>query len=329
MKAWVVARQGDPADALVLRTDIKQPTKPAASNVIVKIAYAALNPADINFVKWIPTLLPFRRQPIPGLDFSGRITAIGSQVPSHLKVDDEVCGVIPVSQVARGTGTLVEYLEVSYDVVVRKPNDLSLQGSAAMGIVMQTALLMLKSRPANAGDRVIVHGASGGMGTVLVQLASAAGAHVVGVCSGANADMIVDYTESESLADLIHSKHPEQFDTLYNCVGGSPLCHSSAKFLKPDGAYVDIAGPGGPVFSYWRTFSTHWLPRILGGSSGPKYKTVNLAPSGSLQEEAVMLFNDGFVREIIIDSKYPFDQALEAFARLETKRAKGKVLIEF
>jgi NADPH:quinone reductase-like Zn-dependent oxidoreductase len=139
---------------------------------------------------------------------------------------------------------------------------------------------------------------------------------------------IVDYTEAESLADLIASKYPTPFDACYNCVGDSQLYPSSHKFLKADGAYVDIAGPGGPVASYWRTLSTHWLPHALGGSSGIKYKTVNLPPSGALQKEAVECVNNGSIKDVLIDSKFPMDQAKEAYARLASKRVKGKVLVE-
>lgn len=193
MKAWLVTRNGEPRDALALKTDIAVPASVKAGNLLIKVEYAALNPADLNFMANIPNWVPFRRNPTVGLDFAGHVVQLGASVPvsSGLSVGSDVCGSFNVLSVAIGRGSLAEYIEIPATKVALRPKRLGAREAAgALGIAGQTAYIVLKEASIKAGDRVLVNGASGGVGSVLVQVAKAKGAVVYGVCSGGNADFV-------------------------------------------------------------------------------------------------------------------------------------------
>lgn len=189
MRAWVAARNGGPKEALELKPSWPAPPAPTGENVLVKVLYATLNPADTHFIANIPTWLPFRRNPSPGLDFVGEVIAAGPAA-TH-KAGDVVGGALAVSLVFWGRGSLVECLSVPSSLVARKPEGLSLPAaSGLLGIAGQTAALCADEAALKTGDRVLIHGASGGVGSLLIQAAKGQGAHVTAVCSGANEEMV-------------------------------------------------------------------------------------------------------------------------------------------
>lgn len=195
MKAWIVAKNGEPRQALTLRTDAPVPSSPKSGNLLVRVDYAALNPADLNFMGNLPSWLPFRRTPTPGLDFSG--TVVRSAAPT-VPVGAAVAGALNVVSVAIGRGTLAEYVEVpAAKVVALRPSGGGAVGArdaaGALGIAGQTAVAVVRAAEAaglRPGARVLVNGASGGVGSVLVQAAKARGAVVYGVCSAGNAELV-------------------------------------------------------------------------------------------------------------------------------------------
>lgn len=190
MRAWTVAKNGTPSEALVLKTDAPVPSPIKSANILIKVTHTALNPADLNFMSTLPNWLPFRRNPTVGLDFAGEVVQVGSAV-TDLSVGTQVAGALNVMSVAIGRGSLAEYVEVPAIKVAKVPQGLALRDAAgALGIAGQTAWLVLKEAGVKKGDRVLVNGASGGVGSVLVQVAKAKGAVVYGVCSGANADFV-------------------------------------------------------------------------------------------------------------------------------------------
>ncbi len=191
MKAWVAVKNSDPKDALQLDTAYRSPAAATGSNVLIKISHAALNPADVHLILNLPLWLPFRRRPIPGMDFAGEIVSAGRVVPAELTVGTEVCAALTVSQIAVGKGALAEFVLVPADSVAVKPKSLSAAAAAGlMGIAGQTAVLMDKEAKMKKGDRVLINGSSGGVGTLLVQIAKGRGATVTGVCSEANTALV-------------------------------------------------------------------------------------------------------------------------------------------
>lgn len=193
MKAWLVVKNGEPRHALALKTDYPVPSKLKSGNILIKVDYTSLNPADLNFMADIPNWIPFRRNPIPGLDFAGKVVKLGQDVPEDLgiQVGTEVCGALNVMSVAMGRGSLAEYIEVPASKVVLKPMGIGLKdATGAIGISGQTAYIVVKEADIKPGDRVLINGASGGVGTMLIQAAKAKGALVYAVCSGANAELV-------------------------------------------------------------------------------------------------------------------------------------------
>lgn len=203
MKAWVGTRAGQPDQVLKLHTDRPVPPPPTGSNLLVKVTYAALNPADVVFIRFLPTLLPFRRQPTPGLDFCGRVVLAGPAAPAEFGPGTDVCGALSVGLVATGNGSLAEYVVVPAALVAVKPPALTDAAAAGLGTPGQTATIALREAGVKEGDRVLVNGASGGLGNMLVQLSKGHGADVVGVCSGPNAAMVKRLGAEEVSAPVV------------------------------------------------------------------------------------------------------------------------------
>lgn len=193
MRSWAVTKNGPPATSLTLDTSVPVPT-PQGSHILVKVSHASLNPADIHHMKRIPTLLPFRRRPTPALDFCGTVVALGPSVqasaPLSLDVGAVVCGAIPASKIATGTGALAEYIVVPADAVAPKPDALSEAASSGLGIAGQTAAMVMREAKVEPGARVLINGASGGVGTMLCQVITARGGVVTAVCSDANSGLV-------------------------------------------------------------------------------------------------------------------------------------------
>jgi len=190
MRAWYAKRRGNPAQVLALRNDYPIPPKPTGSDLLVKISYAALNPADIALTYVLPTWLPFLRNRIPCNDFSGRIEIAGPKAPKEFRPGVEVCGCLTIASTAVGRGTLAEYLLVPSHAVALTPKTMDLRAAAGLSMTGQTAAVMLNQAKIRPGDRVLVNGGSGGVGSVLVQVLKGMGAHVAATCSATNIDMV-------------------------------------------------------------------------------------------------------------------------------------------
>ena len=192
MKAWLATRLGTPRQAMRLQTSHPVPPPPTTgSDILVRVAFAALNPADVGFMSFLsPFLLPFRRTPVPGLDFSGVVVAAGPD--SSLEIGTRVCGAMSVGLHARNVGSLAEYVVVPEGLVAVVPAGMEMREASGLGIVGQTAVIAHREAEGlGKGSRVLVNGASGGLGAMVLQIAKGRGASwVVGVCSGANEEFV-------------------------------------------------------------------------------------------------------------------------------------------
>ncbi|CAK7274363.1 zinc ion binding [Sporothrix epigloea] len=360
MKAWVVVKNGGPSEALALK-DVGEETTtalpvPQGANVLIRVSHAALNPADLVFMRHIPTWVPFRRQAIPAMDFAGQIVALGPQaaaVPSHaaapLVVGARVAGCISVALIATGHGALVEYLTVPAELVARQPlafgdsNELAGPPSAGLlGCAGQTAHLAATDPCAEAAfranrPRVLINGASGAVGSLLIQISKARGAYVAAVCSGKNAafvrrlgaDVVIDYTKHDPLSAYLAATPTYHgsgaFHLIFDCVGDQSLFVKSPAYLLPQGALVCIVGKGLMAVPY--TLQNRLLPSFLGGTPRT-YRLLGMAPSGK-RARAVAKWADegGLVQEMTIDSEYGMADVKEAYEKLATKRSVGKIVI--
>ncbi|KUI64213.1 hypothetical protein VM1G_10993 [Cytospora mali] len=334
MKAWLVVKNGEPKDVLSFKTNCPVPSNIKSCNVLIKVNYAALNPADINFMTSIPSWVPFRRNPVPGLDFAGEVVKMGSSVPkdSGIEVGTEVCGALNVMSVAVGRGSLAEYIEVPASKVVVKPKGVEMKDVVgALGIAGQTAYIVLREAGVKPGDHVLVNGASGGVGSVLVQVAKAKGAIVHAVCSGANADLvkglgadeIIDYKTHESLtAHLASAFVSNPLHAIFDCVGSDELFQKCAQYTDKDGIFVTIVGAvgAGPIVR------SKLLPVALGGVPR-RYKLLALWPDGAIAKEVAKWVEDGQFKHFLTDSVFPIEDAIKGYERVASKRSKGKVII--
>jgi NADPH:quinone reductase-like Zn-dependent oxidoreductase len=189
MRAWTFSRRGDPSDILKLSTTLPAPAPPTGSNLLIRISHVGLSSAGINLMHDVLSAL--RRGAIPEIDFSGRVANAGPSGPSSFTIGTPVFGKIPPSaSILSGAGSMAEYVLVPAENVAVKPAKVRFVEAAGLGGLGQTALKMLEKADVKRGDWVLIHGGSGGVGTVAIQAAKAAGARVVATCSGGNADMV-------------------------------------------------------------------------------------------------------------------------------------------
>lgn len=193
MKAWVATHAGQPKDVLELKTNWPTPAPPKTGEVMIRVSYVALNPGD---AKMIAMKIPFKRNAIGGMDFVGEVVQVGppaaaSTSPSDIRVGMVVAGTVIVAKILRGVGALADYVVLPAHSVVEKPEGLPESIAAGpLGIVGQTSVVILRAASLHQGDRVLVNGASGGVGTILVQVLRGMGVHVTGVCSARNAALV-------------------------------------------------------------------------------------------------------------------------------------------
>jgi NADPH:quinone reductase-like Zn-dependent oxidoreductase len=298
MKAIVCTRSGSP-DGLQLK-EIKNPT-PRDNEVLVKVHAATVTIGDV-FVRKLPSLITlplgilfgFKRKKIPGHELAGVIEAIGKNV-QRFKEGDQVFG----TTTGLSFGANAEYVcvpeEWKQGVVAMKPANISFEEAAAVPIGGMTALQILRKGNIKRGQKVLIYGASGSVGTYAVQIAKNYGAEVTGVCSTANmklvrslgADKVIDYTKED------FTKSGQTYDVIFDAVRkiSSSSCKSS---LKKNGFF-------------------------LSARSSTSEKTEYLI---FLKE----LIEAGKIKPVI-DRRYPLEQAAEAHRYVETGHKKGNVVI--
>ena len=331
MKAIVQDRYGAPD---VLRFDDIDVPVPGADDVLVRVRAASLNARDWHVMRGDPYLarlsIGLRRPkwPVQGTDFAGVVEAVGANVTS-LRPGDEVYG--------ETTGAFAEYVCAGPEEVDRKPTNLTFEQAAAVPLAAGTALVCLPD--VAGGQRVLINGASGGVGTFAIQIAKARGASVTAVCSARNArqalalgaDRVVDYAREDFArgdardAHVRPSSSAAHYDLVLDLVGNRSL-GDLRRVLAPTGTLVLSGGgvsTGGSLFgpmglilrgTLASRFASH---RIL----LPHYKPsrTNLATMRDLIESGQVT--------PVIDRTYPLSAAPSAIRYLETDHATGKVVL--
>ncbi len=317
MRAMVRDRYGS-ADVLRLR-DIARP-RPVAGQVLVRVSAASLFAGDIFIIRGRPLMIRpvtglFRpRRIVPGTDVAGVVEEIGEGV-TELRPGDEVFG--------WSAGTLAEFVCDSADHFVVRPANLSVERSAAVPETAMTALQGLRDAGrVRAGHRVLVIGASGGVGTFAVQIAKALGAHVTAVCSGRNAELarsigadhVIDYTQDDLEAT------PDRFDVILQ-VAGTASPGRLRRLLTPDGTLVLSSGQG-------RFNGVDRIVRALVTSPFVSQRLVALVTRENRDDLLLIreLIEAGTVTPVI-DRSYPLADAADAVRYVAAGHARGKVLV--
>lgn len=319
MKAIVYPQYGSP-DVLQLKEVVK-PT-PQDNEVLIKIHAASANPLDWHRMRAAPFFVRLGdgllkpTNPRLGADIAGRVEAVGSNV-TEFQPGDEVFGDI-------SAGGFAEYVCAPTNALALKPIILSFEQAAAVPVAALTALQGLRDKgQIQAGQKMLINGASGGVGTFAVQLAKAFGAEVTGVCSTRNvemvrsigADHVIDYTQADFTRD------GRRYDLIFDAVGNCSAA-DYMRALSPNGICV-VAG--------FTTMSRMIFQVALLGSLvsktgnkkiGAMLATVNKQDLDCLKE----LLEAGKVVPVI-DRCYPLHEVPEAMRYLEAGHARGKVVI--
>jgi NADPH:quinone reductase-like Zn-dependent oxidoreductase len=323
MKAIVYCDYGT-ADVLRLE-DVETPV-PGDDELLVRVHAAGVNPLDWHYMRGTPYVMRLGsglRKPKDtrvGVDYAGTVEAVGRNV-TRFKPGDEVFG--------GRSGALAQYVVVRQDrAVALKPANVSVEQAGVVGIAGTTALQGLRDAGAlQPGQKVLINGASGGVGTFAVQIAKSMGAEVTGVSSTRNlelvrslgADHVVDYTKQDYTAGA------ERYDVILDNVGNRPLSENR-RVLKPDGRYVLIGG-GGPDDGHWIGPFVKPLQALVLSPFVSQHMGMFLANlSGEDLQRLGELMQSGAVAPVI-DRRYPLEQASEAIRYLEAGRARGKVVV--
>jgi len=320
MKAIMHDSYGSP-DVL----ELKEIDKPVIRDdqVLVRVKAASVNPLDWHYMRGLPYLVrlqsglskPKRKR--RGADLAGQVVAVGKDV-ARLQTGDEVFG--------EAGGAFAEYVAASEKVLAHKPANVSFEAAAAAPVAGQTALQGLRDKgQIQPGQKVLINGASGGVGTFAVQIAKSFGADVTGVCSSANVDMVrsigadgvIDYTQED------FTQSEQRYDVMLDTVGNHSLSECK-RVLNPDGVYVSV---GSNTMGDWIGPLTH-VSRVMTASWIGSQRLVPMLATANREDLAVLgeLLESGDVTPVI-DRSYPLEETAAAIRYLEEGHAKGKVVI--
>jgi NADPH:quinone reductase-like Zn-dependent oxidoreductase len=309
MKSVVYKRKARP-DKLVC-CEIEKPV-PGDDEVLIAVRAVSLNAADYRSLKM--GIIPKKK--IFGADVAGRVESVGRNT-GRFKPGDEVIGDLS----DHGFGGLAEYVAAPEQAWIIKPKNISFEEAAALPMAALTALQALRDLAGiQHGQRVLIVGSAGGVGTFAVQLAKYYGAEVTGVCSAKNvgqttalgADHVIDYTRSDFTA------RTERYDVILGINGHYPL-RSYLKCLNPNGICVILGG------SLSQILKTLMFGRVLSLGS-KKIKLLKARSSATDLELLASLLERGVIKAVI-DRRYPLEKATEAMAYLKRGHAAGKVMV--
>jgi len=323
MKAFVLRSYG-PSSHLDL-TDVPTPV-PAADEVLVRVRATSVNPYDWHLMRGEPyaarPMIGLRapRIRILGCDIAGQVEAAGADV-RQFSPGDDVFALLK-------QGGFAEYVSVPERLLARKPANLSYEQAAAVPMAGVTALLGLRDvGRVQPGHKVLVNGASGGIGTFAVQIARALGARADAVCSSPNAKLakslgaeeVIDYASED------FTRSGRRYDVLLDIAGSRPG-RACRRVLAPDGALVLIGGPAGR----WLQPVGHALSTLamapLVSQRIAMTDTVSCATKKELLVMLAELIEDGKVTPVI-DRQYPFSEIREAVSYQERGHVPGKVVV--
>ncbi|KPM45217.1 hypothetical protein AK830_g1351 [Neonectria ditissima] len=351
MRAWVRQHRGPYKSSLKLVDSLRTPPIPGpnSSDIVVRVSYAALEFSIAHTMAFFPAL-PFAPPLVPEICVSGTIAVAGGKAPEELRQPGTrvLAMTDPTSMLFRGTGALKEYMRLpeAYVVPLSEPSTclgehdvsghraLSLAQGAGLISNGSAALATVRAAKVRSGQRVLVNGASGSVGHIAAQLCRARGAFVVGVASGANEalvrgygiDEFVDYKKHVSLPDYFASAYGSQpFDSILDCVGSQALYANSPRYLCQDGRFVNIGAfdmEDGILKQLAQWFMNSWCPW------GVPRSYILFSNTPNIQEvlALVNMVEQGKLK-LILDSEFEMGDLIEAYERVTSKRARGKVLI--
>jgi NADPH:quinone reductase-like Zn-dependent oxidoreductase len=316
MKAITQSRYGGPE--ILQFQDVERP-QVGDGEVLVRVHAASIHVGDWimmtgkPYVMRMATGLRKPKNPIPGTDIAGIVEAVGTGV-ERLAVGDEVVGWV--------AGAFAEYAVASKDQLVRKPANLTFEQASAVGLSATTALQLLRDHDIRPGQKVLVNGASGGVGTFAVQIAKSLGAIVTGVTSTKNvelvrsigADHVIDYTREDFTTGT------ERYDLILDNVGNHSMAQTR-RALAPTGTLISNGG-GHEDGKLARTIRTTLVAMVVKQQAKPSVKTPNHNDLVALKA----LVESGAVTPVI-DRTFPLSETPQAIAHVAGGHARGTTVL--
>ena len=329
MKAAYITRYGNINDVQI----DEQPRPSLTENaVLVKVHAASINPLDLRvlegeFKAILPVPFPF----ILGNDFAGTIVQMGSNV-TQFKIGDEVYAKTDLN------GAFAEYTVVQQSSLALKPQNISMEQAAALPLVGLTSWqALVEIAKVKAGQKVLIHAGSGGVGSIAIQLAKSLGATVATTTSSKNSswvkglgtDIIIDYKTTDFEQEL------KDYDVVLDTQGGKIL-EKSLNVLKRGGRLISISGP--PDHAFVEVVNPNWFLKcvipLLSWSIRHKakkrdisYSFLFMQPNGQQLSEISKLVESGKINPVV-DKTYTFSEIKDAFQYVNTGRAKGKIVLK-
>jgi NADPH:quinone reductase-like Zn-dependent oxidoreductase len=302
MKSALVSSFGGP-DVLVVVERALRPAQP--HEAVVRVEAAGVNPLDLKMIAgYLQQVFPVEMPYAPGTDFSGVVESVGAQAP-HLKVGDRVLGRTPPGS----GGAFAERLVIAAADLQPMPPEMGFEQAACLPTAFGTARQALFETGRLArGQRVLVHAGAGGVGSMAVQLAHLAGAHVLATASAPNLELVRSLGADEVIDYRVQDfGRVRDIDLVLDTIGGETL-EKSWSVLRPGGRIASIVEFG------------------IQPQSGQAGEFVFFASATPFLPEAVRLFAAGSL-QTVIDSIFPLDETRAALEKVATGHARGKVLV--
>ena len=329
MKAAYIQRYGNINDV-----QLGEQSKPTLTEnaVLVKVHAASINPLDLRVLEGeFKTILPVQFPFILGNDFAGTVVEVGANV-TQFKVGDNVYAKTDLN------GAFAEYTVVQQSSLALKPDNISMELAASLPLVSLTAWqALVEIANVQAGQKVLIHAGSGGVGTIAIQLAKHLGATVATTTSSKNiawvkslgADIIIDYKTTDFEQEL------KDYDVVLDTQGGNIL-EKSLNVLKRGGRIVSISGP--PDRNLAEAINANWLLKCIipllswsirhkAKKRGVTYSFLFMQPNGQQLSKISKLVESGKINPIV-DKTYELSEIKDAFQYVNTGRAKGKVILK-
>ncbi|MEG0032098.1 NADP-dependent oxidoreductase [Acinetobacter sp.] len=329
MKAAYINRYGN-IDDVQLDEQSKPPI--TENDVLVKIHAASINPLDLRVLEGeFKAIQPVKFPFILGNDFAGTVVQVGANV-KQFKAGDEVYAKTDQN------GAFAEYTVVHQSSLALKPQNISMELAASLPLVSLTVWqALVEIAKVQAGQKVLIHAGSGGVGSIAIQLAKHLGATVATTTSGKNAqwvkalgaDIIIDYKTTDFEQEL------KDYDVVLDTQSGKIL-EKSLNVLKSGGRIISISGP--PDREFAEAIHANWLLKCIipllswsirnkAKKKGITYSFLFMQPNGLQLSEISKLVESGKINPIV-DKTYAFTEIKDAFQYVNTGRAKGKVVLK-
>jgi NADPH2:quinone reductase len=326
MKAMIINSYGDNAKFEISQVDKPEPK---TGEVLVKIAASSVNTVD-TMIRKMGQELPLSPETpsILGMDFAGTVEAIGDDVDGY-SVGDEVYGC--AGGLADLPGTLAEYISADAALIARKPKNLSMREAAALPLVAITAYEGLTRAGVKQGQKILVHGGSGGVGHVAIQLAKHFGAEVYSTGGGNSQLKLIEQLgatpinyKTESVEDYVAKHTDGGFEVIFDSVGGENLLKSfEAAALNGQVATTVSMCELDLNTAHFKGLSLHVVFMLI-----PMLHNFKRKQHGEILRKLAEIVESGGLKPVLDEERFSLEEADQAHARLESGKGMGKVVIE-